>query len=205
MGTLPHRSNSRGQLDGQSMLTRIAERAQSISPQRSNPTDSPPRLRSTTTANAFMTPPILSPSVSPVTMDGTAAPGPPSPTKDIPEFKGFGSVRSSTSPSASSAAPASDRNSQPSPSATSLARSGTLSWQRRPASRGGGGSRPTSLAGGEGVGHARNISVDQPEQSREQIAASLATRDPAWFRQTSDRGTGSAALRKTEDEVAVGD
>ena len=189
------------------MLTRIAERAQSISPQRSNPTDSPPRLRSTTASNAFSsTPPVLTPSASPGAMDGTAAAfGPPSPTKDIPEFKGFGSVRSSTSPSASSAAPASDRNSQPSPSATSLARSGTLSWQRRPASRGGGGSRPTSLAGGEGVGHARNISVDQPEQSREQIAASLATRDPAWFRQTSDRGTGSAALRKTEDEVAVGD
>ena len=47
--------------------------------------------------------------------------------------------------------------------------------------------------------------MDQQEPSREQIAASLASRDPAWFRQTSDRGVGSAALRKTQDEEGAGD
>ncbi|KAK5132362.1 hypothetical protein LTR08_009133 [Meristemomyces frigidus] len=191
--------------EAQKRRARREERAQSISPERVASTNNLARLRSPTAANAFSTPPILTPSAPPVAgMDGGAAhPGPPSPTKDIPEFKGFGSVRNSTS-STSSVAQTPDRNSQPSPSATSLARSGTLSWQRRPASRGG-ASRPMSVAGVEGIAHARTTSVDQQEPSREQIAASLATRDPAWFRQTPDRGAGSGGLRKSEEEAGLGD
>lgn len=48
--------------------------------------------------------------------------------------------------------------------------------------------------------HSRNESVDKPAPSRDQIAASLGTRDPSWFKQTSDRGVGSAAYRKSQVE-----
>ncbi|KAK5122595.1 hypothetical protein LTR85_003858 [Meristemomyces frigidus] len=198
---------------------RRAERAKSISPERTTITNHLPALRSPTAANAFSEPPSLTPSASSSSeMDkGAAQSGPPSPTKDIPEFKGFSSVRNSTSSSASSAAHTPDRNSQPSPSATSLARSGTLSWQRRPASRGGSrpmsmagpdesihtrGSRPMSMIGLEGSAHTRNASVEQPEPSRDQIAASLGSRDPSWFKQTADRGVGSAAYRKSAENEA---
>jgi uncharacterized protein DUF4045 len=37
------------------------------------------------------------------------------------------------------------------------------------------------------------------EPTRVQIAESLASKDPSWFKQTSDRGIGSAAYRKSED------
>lgn len=36
--------------------------------------------------------------------------------------------------------------------------------------------------------------------SRDQIQQDLATKDPAWFRQTSDRGASSAAYRKSQTE-----
>ena len=39
---------------------------------------------------------------------------------------------------------------------------------------------------------------EQPELSRKDIAASLGARDPSWFKQTQDRGLGSAAYRKTQ-------
>ena len=44
------------------------------------------------------------------------------------------------------------------------------------------------------------------EPSRREIAQSLASKDPSWFRQTPDRGIGSAAFRKSQgqdDEVTV--
>ncbi|KAK1810374.1 hypothetical protein LTR12_015254 [Friedmanniomyces endolithicus] len=169
-----------------------------------------------------LSPSIASPDLA---MEANRA-GPPSPTKDIPEFKGFSSGKASDIPSAISASaqttdPASSR---PSPSASSLARSGTLSWQqRRPQSRGASrpvsvvgseesgharnasrASRPTSGVGSEDSGHAGNASLDQPEPSRDQIAASLGSRDPSWFRQTAERGTGSAAYRKSKDEASAG-
>lgn len=119
-----------------------------------------------------------------------------SPTKDIPVFKGFGSARNSATSSA--ALPAPEPAPQPSPTATSLARSGTLSWQRRPASRG--NSRPASVVEPSKSSHVRNASIDEKEPSRDQIAASLSSRDPSWFKQTADRGTGSAAYRKNQVE-----
>ena len=103
-------------------------------------------------------------------------------------------------------------------SATGLARSGTLTWNRRPQA----GSRPQSQIGGSRPqsqlgssrpqsmaapattetrpAHTRNESVDKPTPSRDQIAASLGARDPSWFKQTSDRGVGSAAYRKSQVE-----
>jgi hypothetical protein len=53
--------------------------------------------------------------------------------------------------------------------------------------------------------HTRDVSLDEPQPSRNQIAASLGAHDPAYFRQTADRGLGSAAFRKSKDEVSSGD
>lgn len=95
-----------------------------------------------------------------------------------------------------------------------LTRSGTLSWQqRRPNSRGGttAASRPLSMVAAQNAtqrGVAR-IHDPQPENtaapehqtlSREDIAKTLGLKDPSWFRQTSDRGQGSAAFRKNQVE-----
>lgn len=63
-------------------------------------------------------------------------------------------------------------------------------------------SRPTSSAG---PAHSRDVSVDEPQLSRDQIAASLGARDPTYFRQTADRGIGNAAFRKSKDETGNGD
>jgi hypothetical protein len=53
--------------------------------------------------------------------------------------------------------------------------------------------------------HTRDVSVDEPQPSREQIAASLGARDPTYFKQTADRGLGNAAFRKSKDETSSGD
>ncbi|KAK0280246.1 hypothetical protein LTR91_007057 [Friedmanniomyces endolithicus] len=226
------------------------ERRPSISPIKARSAHEILSATSARSESVINTPPPpprpLSPSIAPLNpaMETNLA-GPPSPTKDIPEFKGFSSARASNTPSAPPSAQTPDpASSRPSPSASSLGRTGTLSWQqRRPQSRGAsrpasvvgieenglardasrasrpssgvGGedtghrgnasrpSRPTSGAGSEDTGHARNA-FDQPEPSREQIAASLGSRDPAWFRQTAERGTGSAAYRKSKDEASTG-
>lgn len=44
-------------------------------------------------------------------------------------------------------------------------------------------------------------SGDAAPMDRSEIAQSLAAKDPTWFKQTSDRGQGSAAYRKTQVEV----
>ncbi|KXL45657.1 hypothetical protein M433DRAFT_511274 [Acidomyces richmondensis BFW] len=130
-------------------------------------------------------------------------PGPPSPTKHIPEFKGFGSTRNSMTTSQSNVAGSSDGSSQPPQSASSLARSGTLSWQQRPTAKG--SIRPSSTAENESLTARKEVSKEGTELSRDQIAASLGSRDPSWFRQTADRGIGSAAFRKSKDEIASGE
>lgn len=116
---------------------------------------------------------------------------------NVPEFAGFGSVRKSKS-SAPLAQTTEPEN--PAQSASSLARSGTLSWQRRPASRGA-NSRPQSVALSEGKKESTTPSREEPEKSRDQIAASLGSRDPSWFKQTAERGVGNAAYRRNKDET----
>lgn len=98
-----------------------------------------------------------------------------------------------------------DRSSAPSvpADATSLSRSGTLSWNQRPTSRVAGSvrARPQSVASiPDTFTDLVATSTQKPpeEMSRKDIAASLASKDPAWFRQTADRGIGSAAYRKNE-------
>lgn len=81
----------------------------------------------------------------------------------------------------------------------------SLSWQRRPASRG--GSRPLSMVAAQNASQRFSAKAQDPispaaEQqhlSREDIARTLGLKDPSWFRQT-DRGQGSAAYRKNQVE-----
>ncbi|KIW04978.1 uncharacterized protein PV09_04140 [Verruconis gallopava] len=108
--------------------------------------------------------------------------------------------------------------------ASQLARSGTLSWQQRPKSRGGDGRRPLSWLAQENAARsprdtperarsplktspdASGSSTPDPssendkEPSRAQIAEALGSKDPTWFRQTPDRGIGSAAYRRSQEE-----
>ncbi|KAF2092745.1 hypothetical protein NA57DRAFT_49819, partial [Rhizodiscina lignyota] len=91
-------------------------------------------------------------------------------------------------------APEPSRPESPTKSASALARSGTLSWQQRPGSSG--GRRPFS-----GVGS--RASEETAEPTRTQIAQSLGSKDPSWFKQTADRGTGSAAYRRNQEDPVV--
>ena len=88
-----------------------------------------------------------------------------------------------------------------------LSRAGTLSWQQRPSSRGSTGqrSRPVSmLASGSNSPGSRQDRADGAgvgdNISRGQIAQSLGAKDPTWFMQTQDRGLGSAAYRKNQED-----
>ncbi|KAL8728037.1 MAG: hypothetical protein Q9181_005483 [Wetmoreana brouardii] len=99
--------------------------------------------------------------------------------------------------------------SNPSPSTNMTpSRAGTLSWQQRPGSRGSTGprARPLSQVAAENsASRSPRASVEpsgtsEREMSRDQIAESLGSKDPAWFRQTHERGMGSAAYRRNQDE-----
>ena len=110
--------------------------------------------------------------------------------------------------------PSPERPSSPShpiTTASALSRSGTLSWQNKGLSRGFGSVRgrpsPASRNPVRTQPEAlRSTSPDrpEPEMSRKDIAASLSSRDPAWFRQTQDRSIGSAAYRKTSSQESDG-
>ena len=98
---------------------------------------------------------------------------------------------------------------RPSPTAAMApSRSSTLSWQRRPQSQGPGTprSRPLSMIAAENVASrspdlsAGRADSAEIEVSRSQIAQSLGSKDPSWFKQTAERGTGSAAYRRNQDE-----
>ncbi|KAI9055452.1 hypothetical protein LZ554_000406 [Drepanopeziza brunnea f. sp. 'monogermtubi'] len=95
-------------------------------------------------------------------------------------------------------------------------RSGSpLTWQRRPNSQSPDRvqSRPLSMVATENAARSPRA-TPAPEisptadaaPSREQIAQSLASKDPAWFRQTADRGLSSPAYRRNqvEDEERSG-
>ena len=97
---------------------------------------------------------------------------------------------------------------QPSSFAPPL-RSGTLSWQQRPSSKGSATtrSRPLSVFVTENNALKSPRATPEPpstnevDLSRNQIAHSLGSKDPAWFRQTTDRGLESAAYRKVQDDA----
>ena len=86
-------------------------------------------------------------------------------------------------------------------------RAGTLSWQQRPSSRGSTGprSRPLSVVATENSAakspraSVEPLLVSEEGMSRSQIAQSLGSKDPTWFKQTQDRGLGSAAFRRNQE------
>ncbi|KAA8568373.1 hypothetical protein EYC84_007409 [Monilinia fructicola] len=87
-------------------------------------------------------------------------------------------------------------------------RNSPLSWARRPEPSDKPRSRPLSMVATDRVMLSRTTtltpdnttSADDSILSREQIAQSLASKDPAWFRQTADRGVNSPAYRKNQVE-----
>ena len=90
------------------------------------------------------------------------------------------------------------RSSTPS---TSFSRSGTLSWQQRPSSRDSNTSRSRPLSRhNDGTASAAGDILNET-RTREQIALSLSSKDPSWFRQTPDRGASSDAYRKSREET----
>ncbi|KAL6720396.1 hypothetical protein ACLMJK_002318 [Lecanora helva] len=87
------------------------------------------------------------------------------------------------------------------------ARAGTLSWQQRPSTRSTGSkTRPMSMQNFEDEAAKAPPRDVEPESemdgslSRSQIAQSLGSQDPMWFRQTQERGVRSGALRKNQEE-----
>lgn len=82
-----------------------------------------------------------------------------------------------------------------------------LSWQRRPTSQASDRpkSRPLSMVAAENAARnsptaSESTAASEPVMPRDQIAQSLAGKDPSWFRQTADPGRGSAALKKNQVE-----
>jgi len=82
-----------------------------------------------------------------------------------------------------------------------------LTWQRRPQSQASDRpkSRPLSVVAAENAASRTSSTPADPSPSeqnpsRDQIAQALAGKDPTWFRQTAERGQGSAAFRKNQVE-----
>lgn len=94
-------------------------------------------------------------------------------------------------------------------SAMPPSRNSPLSWQRRPTSQSSDRprSRPLSMVATENAARSPRATPElssgpaaEPTLSRDQIAQSLASKDPAWFRQTADRGLNSPAYRRNQVE-----
>lgn len=191
------------------MLIDFLERARSLSPTKDSTSNAgtPHSMRSTTDASmqdlssspasTQLPPPSSKQRVSEKSMTEEAV------SKSTPPLGGNADRQGSGNdiPSMSSQPP-----SNSSGAATSLSRSGTLSWQQRPSSRDSvsGKTRPLSIFASENNA-ARSprasiepTSVKNDATSRSEIAQSLGAKDPAFFRQTQDRGLGSAAYRKNQ-------
>ncbi|KIX92889.1 uncharacterized protein Z520_11365 [Fonsecaea multimorphosa CBS 102226] len=178
---------------------RRAERARSLSPSKTGPT---PSLRlvgeSARKTTQGIDPPVAltPPPLQPRTVGRSDS---ISPRPERAAASGLDFTRPLPPPAAS------ENPSTPSPSlnATALSRSGTLSWQQRPSSRGvGSRPRPLSVASipDSALPQGPAQLKDGDDMTRKDIAASLGAKDPSWFRQTADRGVGSAAYRKNETD-----
>ncbi|KAI9705195.1 MAG: hypothetical protein M1820_005342 [Bogoriella megaspora] len=189
---------------------RRAERARSISPQKKasphtprSPTSTPP---SATLPRSPRSPTKMQEmsSASPTTGLGSQ---PLSTTSN--DTTPDGSLQKSPfRQSSSMASPTSETPQPQTSSAAALGRSGTLTWNRRPNS----GERNRPLSGlGRTTPSLRSptkLSGDiqdndqETEPSRSAIAKSLGSKDPSWFKQTADRGIGSAAYRRSQEDEA---
>ncbi|KAL5326735.1 hypothetical protein ACEPPN_004424 [Leptodophora sp. 'Broadleaf-Isolate-01'] len=189
---------------------RRAERARSISPTKSSPASTPTASRaSAAPINALSQ--TLSPKLEPKADT--------EPQREMGVNDAMDRLMSSTSPTKENTAPFDaerviaepdfKRNisTKPSPSSAMPSRNSPLSWQRRPNSQSSDRvqSRPLSMVATENAARSPRA-TPAPEASptaeptREQIAQSLASKDPAWFRQTADRGLNSPAYRKNQVE-----
>ncbi|KAH8879118.1 hypothetical protein GQ53DRAFT_834418 [Thozetella sp. PMI_491] len=196
---------------------RRAERARSISPQKSSPanTPSPVSHRISVTQppdglNLASSPPVLESTGSPRSRLGQSSSYVLGGAAD--------DVSVSTSPTKENDSPFDSDIKRTSLTLTSPATSAPptrspLSWQRRPTSQTSDRpkSRPLSMVAAENAA-ARSTptpsepsSSTEPSFSRDQIAQALGGKDPSFFRQTADRGQNSAAYRKTlvEDQDTV--
>jgi hypothetical protein len=196
----------------------FAERARSISPEKSttpqsfrSPHDTPKSTHGSITASPIDTMEPLLKSSTPQTRDEALqrlTSGAPT-HADADETKHNPSPLAFSKPSDESTIGIPEPT-KPSPSPSALSRSGTLSWQqRRPQS--GSIRRPLSMVATENAARSPSPRAtpdqtpskeknDDTGLSRDQIAQSLGSKDPSWFRQTPDRGIGSAAYRKSQEE-----
>ncbi|KAF2492172.1 hypothetical protein BU16DRAFT_593547 [Lophium mytilinum] len=169
-------------------LARRAERARSLSPEKTN---TPQSQRSA--------------AGTPRSIHEKAAES-PTPVMEPPSDRSSreDSLRALTG---SPAAPLDEEPKKPSTSSVGMpTRSGTLSWQqRRPQS---GARRPLSMVAAEKSATQSPRETPEPTSpedsgiNRDKIAQSLGSKDPAWFRQTADRGVGSAAYRRSQEDSA---
>ncbi|KAI0128751.1 hypothetical protein BJ170DRAFT_580027 [Xylariales sp. AK1849] len=189
--------------DRKERQARRAERARSISPQKSSPANTPPPSAHRTSMQGSQrldreSSPILQPPASPQSGADLSQPG---------SMSGHGAY--SASASKENDVPF-DADNKGSSGAVSPTRSNTtargLSWQRRPNSQASNGSRsrPLSMVAAENAARS-STTPSEPSPaieaaSRDQIAQALSSKDPSWFRQTADRGTTSGAYRKNQVE-----
>ena len=186
----------------------ISERARSISPTKSSPANTPTASR-TSIGHSSNLSQALSPTIDHTRADSTVdgamerlmgSSG--SPTKENSTHIERGNAEQDSSPISPLKSPASAMPSRNSP----------LSWQqRRPNSQSSDRprSRPLSMVATENAARSPRAtpppelpttSIEEPALSRDQIAQSLASKDPAWFRQTADRGINSPAYRRNQVE-----
>ncbi|KAK5631918.1 hypothetical protein RRF57_007632 [Xylaria bambusicola] len=187
--------------DRKERQARRRERARSISPQKSSPANTPPSQPNDSHRSERLDPvasPILCPPSDPQSQ--------PVPEAEVENMATAATI--SSSPSKENELPVepdTKANYPPSPT-----RSGTigrgLSWQRRPNSQASerSRSRPLSVVAAENATRSSNSISEQDtvadNMSRDQIATALSSKDPSWFRQTADRGTSSAAYRRSQVE-----
>ncbi|PHH90245.1 hypothetical protein CDD83_4183 [Cordyceps sp. RAO-2017] len=165
---------------------RREERARSISPQKSSPVNTPSPRSNRRSAHLSDAPKLESPTA---VRERSAEPS-----------VDAGPMALSSSPTKENEAPADSAEAKRAGVSAPSARSSPLSWQRRP------NSRPLSMVAAQNAtqrslaGTHEPPSATEPAFSNEQIAQALGSKDPAWFRQTADRGLGSAALRRSQVE-----
>ncbi|KAF2150761.1 hypothetical protein K461DRAFT_323137 [Myriangium duriaei CBS 260.36] len=172
--------------DRTARLERKAERERSLSPEKT-----PTSVRSFDIR-------------TPVNASSPAGSRHASPTRELSREDSVRSFRSDRASPAPVERPVSPTKTA-SPGAAMPSRANTMSWQRRPQS--GARSRPLSVLAAENSASraspepnfdARPGSRDEPSQ--QDIAKSLSMKDPTWFKQTPDRGVGSAAYRRSREE-----
>ncbi|KAI8932937.1 hypothetical protein NX059_010406 [Plenodomus lindquistii] len=187
-------------------MARRAERARSISPDKPYTPQSPRTSRAPTPRDvqekAATTPtPTMAP---PATTDDAREDSLQRLTSSPPPAAASTSGHDSTITTLEDMEPK-----KPMASAAALGRSGTLSWKQRPQS--GSIRRPLSMSPTrqDRTSAASAATSPPPEPpsperplSRSSIAASLSAKDPSYFRQTPDRGAGSAAYRKSQEDTA---